>query len=79
MRVGSYTVQGVTRKIDPDDLIDVGEVQALLGLAQPNAVSLYLKRYEDMPRPIVVRSNGKTRLWLRQEIEAWLKTRKRGR
>jgi predicted DNA-binding transcriptional regulator AlpA len=65
----------VAQKIDPDDLIDVGEVQALLGLAQPNAVSLYLKRYEDMPRPIVVRSNGKTRLWLRQEMEAWATAR----
>ena len=76
MRVNSYTFIDVTKKIDPDDLIDVGEVQALLGLAQPNAVSLYLNRYPDMPRPIVVRSNGKTRLWVRQEIEAWAKARK---
>jgi predicted DNA-binding transcriptional regulator AlpA len=67
----------VNRKIDPDDLIDVGEVQAILRLSQPNAVSLYLKRYDDMPRPIVVRSNGKTRLWLRQEIETWAKNRGR--
>lgn len=65
----------MAHKIDPDDLIDVGEVQAILGLAQPNAVSLYQRRYADMPRPLVVRSNGKTRLWLRQEIEAWAKAR----
>lgn len=63
----------MARKLDPDDLIDVGEVQAILKLAQPNAVSLYQRRYVDMPRPIVVRSNGKTRLWLRQEIMAWAK------
>ena len=63
----------MSRKIDPDDLIDVGEVQAILSLAQPNAVSLYQRRYTEMPRPIVVRSNGKTRLWLRKEIVAWAK------
>ncbi len=61
----------MTPRVNTDDLIDAAEVAELLGFAHRNAVSLYQRRYEDMPRPIVVRSNGKTMLWLRSEVIAW--------
>ncbi len=60
------------RKVDVDDLIDAGEIADMLGLAQRNAVSLYQRRYGDMPRPVVVRSSGRTLLWLRNEIQSWV-------
>ena len=49
-------------RIDTDDLIDAQEVADLLGLAQRNTVSLYQRRYPDMPRPssISARSASKT-------------------
>lgn len=58
-------------KVETDDLVDAGEVAKLLNLAQRTAVSLYQQRYEDMPRPVVIRSGGKTMLWLRSEIVKW--------
>ncbi len=61
----------VTPQVKTEDLIDSLEVAELLGLTHRNSVSTYLKRYADMPRPVVERGGGRTRLWLRQEIEAW--------
>jgi glutathione-regulated potassium-efflux system ancillary protein KefG len=55
--------------------VDAQGVADLLGLAQRTAVSVYQGRYPDMPRPIVVLSGGRTRLWLRTEIVAWAKER----
>jgi predicted DNA-binding transcriptional regulator AlpA len=61
------------RKIDVDDVIDSSDVAELLGLSHRNAITLYQKRYEDMPRPIIVKNQGRTLLWLRSEISAWAK------
>jgi len=58
-----------------EDLIDAHAVAEILGLAQPNSVSTYLKRYSDMPRPAVDLGPGRPRLWLRPEIEEWNRTR----
>lgn len=60
-----------------EDLIDAHEVAEILGLAQRNSVSTYLRRYADMPRPVVERSGGRTRLWLRVDVEHWANTRQR--
>jgi predicted DNA-binding transcriptional regulator AlpA len=57
--------------IDPDDLLDAGEVAALLGLGRRQAVSTYRGRYTDFPAPVVEKSSGKCVLWLRQDVEAW--------
>ena len=57
-----------------EDLIDAVAVADLLGLAQRNAVSVYQKRYPDMPRPVVDLGNGRPRLWLRQDILRWAKS-----
>jgi predicted DNA-binding transcriptional regulator AlpA len=58
-------------RVNTEDLIDAGEVAHILGFKHRNAVSLYQRRYEDMPRPVVVRSSGRTMLWLRPEIIKW--------
>jgi hypothetical protein len=59
------------RKVDTDDLIDAQGVADMLGLAQRNTVSLYQKRYPDMPRPVVEFEQSRIRLWLRSEIVNW--------
>lgn len=58
-------------KIDTADLVSAAEVADMLGLAQHNSVTTYLRRYSDFPRPVVEKSSGHIRLWLRQDIEAW--------
>jgi len=62
-------------KVDTEDLIDSQEVADLLGLSHRNSVSTYLRRYEAFPRPIVERGGGRTRLWLRSDLEEWKDSR----
>lgn len=64
------------RRVDIDDLIDVGEVARLLGLSHKNSVSTYAKRYRDFPRPVIEFADQKCRLWLRPEIESWISQRR---
>lgn len=65
-------------RVDTDDLIDAQEVAEMLGLAQRNSVSLYQRRYPEMPRPVVERGGGKTKLWLRSQVEQWATERTSG-
>ena len=65
----------MSRKVDAEDLVDVVGVAEILGLSHRNSVSLYQRRYPTMPRPIVVLGNGRTRIWLRSEVEAWKASR----
>jgi predicted DNA-binding transcriptional regulator AlpA len=67
----------MTPKVNTEDLIDAHEVAAILGLAQPNSVSLYQRRYADMPRPVVNLGPNRPLLWLRPEIEAWARSNPR--
>ena len=62
------------RRVDVDDLIDVNEVAEILGLSHRNTVTTYLRRYEDMPRPIVEFESSRIRLWLRSEIVDWARS-----
>jgi predicted DNA-binding transcriptional regulator AlpA len=66
----------MTPRVDTEDLIDAQEVAEILGLAQRNSVSLYQRRYADMPRPVVERGGGRTKLWLRSEIQRWVVARR---
>jgi hypothetical protein len=61
----------VGRRVDIDQLLDANGVADLLGLAHRNTVSVYQHRYADMPRPLLDLSNGRTKLWLRPEVERW--------
>lgn len=60
--------------IDPADLIDPAEVAALIGLTNPNGVSVYRRRYEDFPVPVV--EKGRCVLWHRPDVEAWARARR---
>ena len=62
-------------RIDTDDVIDAQGVADLLGLAQRNTVSLYQRRYSDMPRPVINLGQGRCKLWLRSEMDQWQKHR----
>lgn len=57
--------------IDTNDLIDAHEVAEILGLSHRNSVSLYQRRYPEMPRPVVERGGGRTKLWLRSAVVQW--------
>lgn len=63
-------------KVNTEDLVDSQEVAAILGLSHKNSVSTYLRRYEDFPRPVVERSGGHTKLWLRRDIMSWSRSRR---
>ena len=61
----------MARRVDIEDLIDATDVARVLNLAQANSVYLYLRRYPDMPRPVIDRGPKRAKLWLRSEVEAW--------
>jgi hypothetical protein len=61
--------------INTDDLCDAQGVADLVGLRHANSVHTYLRRYADMPRPVIDLGPGRPRLWLRPQIEAWLTVR----
>ena len=59
------------RLVDLDDLVDVGDVAELLGLAHKNSVTTYMRRYPDFPPPAIEFAEGKCRAWHRDDVEAW--------
>jgi len=65
----------VAPQVDTDDLIDASGVADLLGLSHRNTVSVYQRRYLDMPRPVVDLGSGRAKLWLRSEVQRWAVTR----
>ena len=58
-------------QVNTEDLISASEVAAILGLSHYNTVTTYLRRYPEMPRPVIDKSRSRIRLWLRPEVEAW--------
>ena len=58
-------------RVNTEDLIDAHAVAELLGLAHRNSVSVYLKRYPDMPQPVIDLGRGRPRLWIKSDIERW--------
>lgn len=64
-------------RVNTEDLVDAYGVAGLLGLANRTSVSVYQRRYPDMPRPVVDLGAGRPRLWLRSEIAAWAKRTRR--
>lgn len=59
------------KKVDVDDLIDAKEVARILGLSSSRAVAVYSSR--GLPEPIINRGPNTAKLWLRQDIERWLR------
>jgi predicted DNA-binding transcriptional regulator AlpA len=67
----------VTPRVNTEDLIDATGVAQLLGLSHRNTVSVYQRRYPEMPRPVVDLGAGRTKLWLKSEMETWRSRRTR--
>lgn len=65
------------RQIDTDDIIDSRGVAEIIGVSWSNAVGTYMTRYPDFPRPVINLGRGRCRLWLRSEVEAWARARRR--
>jgi predicted DNA-binding transcriptional regulator AlpA len=57
--------------VEPEDLLDAGEVAELLGLSGRTTVAAYRSKYDDFPAPLIVKSSGKCMLWLRSDVERW--------
>ena len=75
--VNMYRLESMGRKVDLDDLIDVGEVAQLLSLAHKNSVTTYLRRYDDFPKPVIEFADGKCRAWVREDVQEWSANRLR--
>lgn len=65
-------------RIDKKDVIDARGVADLLDLAERNTVSLYQRRYPEMPRPVIDMGRGRCKLWSRSETQSWARTRSSG-
>jgi predicted DNA-binding transcriptional regulator AlpA len=61
--------------LDPSDLIGAAEVSQILGLSHATSVTTYLRRYADFPKPVVEVSSSHARLWSREDIERWQRSR----
>ncbi|MFL5322478.1 MAG: hypothetical protein ACJ790_22655 [Myxococcaceae bacterium] len=57
------------------DLIDAHGLRKLLRLTHVNSVHTYLRRYKDMPRPVLNLGAGRPSLWLKPAITKWMKAR----
>lgn len=68
----SATIRIVAPMVNTDELIDARGLADLIGLSHPNSVSLYQRRYPDMPRPVIDLGRGRPRLWSRPDVEIWL-------
>lgn len=72
--VNTRQTVGVAPNINTEDLVDAQGVAEILGLNSPtgrNVVSVYQRRYPDMPRPVVDLGKGRPRLWSRKAVVAW--------
>ena len=67
----------MTPQVNTEDLVDAHGVAEILGLSHPNSVSTYLRRYDDMPKPVLDLGPGRPRLWLKPEIDEWASKRQR--
>jgi len=67
---GNYSGD-VAAMVNTELLIDAHDVARLIGLSHANSVSLYQRRYPDMPRPVIDLGRGRPRLWLRPAILDW--------
>ena len=63
---------GRRRRIDPDDLLSPPEVAERIGLANPDALSVYQARYDDFPAPVIDKGRY-IKLWLIGDVDAFLK------
>jgi predicted DNA-binding transcriptional regulator AlpA len=61
------------RTVDLDDIIDAAGVAKVIGLSHRNGVYTYRNRHPDFPEPVL--EFNRNFLWLRPDIEAWMRRR----
>jgi len=61
----------VSELIDPHDLIDAREAAAMLGYAHAETFHALVRRRSDVPRPVIDKGKGRSRLWSRTELIGW--------
>lgn len=59
--------------VDTDDLVSHTDI-ARMAEVSPAAVSNWVKRHENFPKPVAVFANGKFKVYLWSEIREWLTT-----
>lgn len=64
-------------EIDTEDLADIAEAAEIIGLTNPRGVTVYRRRYEDFPAPVI--EKGRCVLWRRSDVAAWAAGRPRRR
>jgi len=62
----------VGRKVSTNDLVGAYEIAQRLGVARPQAVHLWRRRYKDFPKPIAKLKTAM--IWDWQEIRKWALT-----
>lgn len=62
--------------VDTADLLTPSEVAAIIGIVA-GGVSVYRKRHDDFPEPVI--DKGRCVLWCRSDVEAWAAGRRERR
>jgi predicted DNA-binding transcriptional regulator AlpA len=63
------------RKVDLDDITDAGGVAEMIGLSHRQSVRVYRRRYPDFPPPVLELGGGRCLMWLRSDVDAWMRRR----
>lgn len=58
-----------SRKVSVDDLVGAAEIADRLGLAQPQTVHSWRRRYADFPAPVAQLQTAL--IWVWPDVEAW--------
>jgi len=58
-----------SRKVNVDDLVGAAEIADRLGLAQPQTVHAWRRRYADFPEPVARLKNAL--IWSWPDVERW--------
>lgn len=77
LQVETGRVVGMCPMVNTDDLCDAHEVAGLLGLSHANSVYGYMRRYDDLPKPVINLGRGRIALWLRPDVMRWQSDRPR--
>jgi glutathione-regulated potassium-efflux system ancillary protein KefG len=65
--------------VNTDDLCDAHEVASILGLSHSGSVFGYLRRYADLPRPVIDLGHRRIALWSRSDVQDWVRHHPRRR
>ena len=69
------SVEGVSRKVDVEQLVGAAEIAERLGVKRPQVVHDWRRRYSDFPEPVAVLKQAM--VWAWPDVEKW--ARKTGR